>query len=414
MDQPGSSERLGRGSGASAPARKKRAVGITPLTRKTKQVYQIAFSFQGVECREVIDLPHSKSNETYCTRLRAEVLGKIARGTFDYAEHFPESPRVEKFGGERRKLRTLADAFASYKVVAERTLEYSTWRVYRQDIDNILIPRFGAIAVDALTRADVRQFVAEQPMSLKRLQNLLMPLRNVLAQAADDGLIETSPMLGLNIKRLVTPAQRDTDYQPRPYTVTELLAVLEKLADTERWTCQLWAFTGLRTGELAGLRWRNVDMAAGTLRVIDVTTAGMDKARPKTASGIRTIPLLPAAQQAIEALHAITGHTAPDGRVSVNPRGRRADPYWDPNKLERVWKNAHAGTGVDPRNPYQLRHTFASQLLSQGENPAHIANLLGHATTEMVIRNYGRWIEQGEKLGDGKAPRRYGMERLWL
>lgn len=412
MGESGGGERLGSGSGASAPARKKRAVGITPLTRKTKQVYQIAFSFQGVECREVIDLPHTKGNETYCTRLRAEILGKIARGAFVYAEHFPDSPRLKIFGGERPKVRMLADAFDDYKVSAERTLEPSTWVVYRRDIDKVLVPRFGAIAVDALTRADIRQFVGEQTCSLKRLQNLLLPLRNVLAQAVDDGRIEASPMVGLDLRRLVTPAQRETDYQPRPYSVPELLAVLAKLDGIERWTFQLWAFTGMRTGELTGLRWRSVDLAAGTLRVIDVTTAGVDKARPKTASGVRTIPLLPAAQQAAEALHAITGRTSPDGRATVNPRGRRADPYWDPNKLERVWKAAHAGTGVEPRNPYQLRHTFASQLLSQGENAAHIAKLLGHATTEMVIRNYGRWVEQGERLGEDRAPRRFGLSPL--
>lgn len=412
MGESGGGERLGRGGGAGTPARKKRSVGVTPLTRKTKQVYQIAFSFQGVECREVIDLPHTKGNETYCTRLRAEIMGKIARGAFVYAEHFPDSPRLVRFGGERRKMQTLADAFGRYRLHAERTLEPSTWAAYRRDIDNVLVPRFGAIEVGALTRADVRQFIGEQTVSLKRLQNLLMPLRNVLAQAADDGLIETSPMVGLDVKRLVTPAQRETDYEPRPYSMLELLTVLANLSGTERWTFQAWAFTGLRTGELTGLRWRSIDLDASTLRVADVTTVGVDKARTKTAAGARTIPLLPAARQAVEELQAITGSAGPDGRVTTNPRGRRADPYWDPNKLERVWKMAHAGTDVEPRNPYQLRHTFASQLLSQGENAAHIAKLLGHATTEMVIRNYGRWIEQGERLGEDRAPRRFGMSPL--
>lgn len=402
---------MGRGGGAGPAARKKRSVGVTPLTRKTKQVYQVAFTYQGVECREVVDLPHSKSNETHCVRLRAEIMGKIARGQFDYAEHFPDSPRVARFGGQGCKVCTLAVAFDDYRKQAERTLEPSTWAAYRRDIDNVLAPRFGAIRVDSLTRADVRQFVAEQTVSLKRLQNLLMPLRNVLAQAVDDGLIETSPLAGLDIKRLVTPAQRETDYEPRPYSMPELLAVLDNLAQMERWTFQLWAFTGLRTGELTGLRWRSVDLDAGTLRVAEVTTVGVDKARTKTAAGARTLPLLPAALQALQELHRLTGqHEC--GRVTINPRGRRDDPYWDPNKLERVWLNAQRSAGVEPRNPYQLRHTFASQLLSQGENAAHIAKLLGHATTEMVIRNYGRWIEQGERLGEASSPRRYGMESL--
>jgi integrase len=51
--------------------------------------------------------------------------------------------------------------------------------------------------------------------------------------------------------------------------------------------------------------------------------------------------------------------------------------------------------GVRYRNPYQTRHTFASTLLSSGANPLYVAKQMGHRDTEMITRNYGRWIEQG-------------------
>ncbi len=79
----------------------------------------------------------------------------------------------------------------------------------------------------------------------------------------------------------------------------------------------------------------------------------------------------------------------------------------------KAWQRAHQGTSIKYRNPYQLRHTFASQLLSQGENPAYIAKLLGHKTVEMVQRTYGRWVSEGEKLGFDRPPRQYGMQPLW-
>ena len=49
------------------------------------------------------------------------------------------------------------------------------------------------------------------------------------------------------------------------------------------------------------------------------------------------------------------------------------------------------------RNPYQTRHTYASQLLSGGENPLFVAQQMGHKTTEMIMRHYGRWVEQGDQ-----------------
>ncbi|EKD73099.1 MAG: hypothetical protein ACD_45C00462G0002 [uncultured bacterium] len=48
--------------------------------------------------------------------------------------------------------------------------------------------------------------------------------------------------------------------------------------------------------------------------------------------------------------------------------------------------------GVRYRNPYQTRHTYASMLLSAGENPLWVAKQMGHQNTEMIIKHYGRWI----------------------
>jgi integrase len=88
-------------------------------------------------------------------------------------------------------------------------------------------------------------------------------------------------------------------------------------------------------------------------------------------------------------------------------------PDGDDKRLALIWKNAHKGTKIEYRHPYTLRHSFASNLLSQGENPALISRLLGHKTVGMVIQHYGRWIETGEALGFDRPPRTYGMKRLW-
>jgi integrase len=382
---------------------------VTPISRKAKEVYQIAFSFRGVECREILALPHTKANETYCSRLRSEILGKIARNQFVYTDYFPDSKRAASVGHSPKSGTQLRALLEAYRERIRTTLELSTFKCYERDINNVLIPWVGDRDVKELGRSEIRTFVGLQTTSLKRVQNLLLPLRNVLNEAVDDGLIEASPMAGLSLARLVPPAQRETDYEPRPYSLSELLGVLTQLDGIERWTFQLWAFTGLRTSELCGLRWANVDLDAQTLRVSEVTTVGQDKPRTKTRAGARTIPLLPAAGQALLELAKLTG---PDGRVTVNPRSTAADNFWRNNKLELVWRRAQELAGVEPRNPYQLRHTWASHLLSQGENIAHIAKLLGHRDTEMVVRTYGRWISEGEKLGEDRPARRYGMEPI--
>lgn len=302
-------------------------------------------------------------------------------------------------------------ALEAYRDRVEKTLELSTFKGYRRDIDNILVPQWGDRRIGAVMPSELRDWIGGLDLTLKRLRNMLLPLRAVFDEAVQDEVIKTNPLKLINLRKLVAVDKRDSAYEPNPYTMAELMVLLARLPEPERWCFQLWAFTGMRSGELIGLRWPRVDLVAKTLRITETTTDGEDKERAKTKSGIRTIPLLPAAVEALEAMRKFT--QLGGDRVTVNPRGRRDDHAWDNNKFGSVWQRAHRGTGIPQRNPYQLRHTFASQLLSQGENPAYIAKLLGHKTIEMVTRNYGRWVAEGEALGFDRPPRRYGMARLW-
>lgn len=382
--------------------------GISVLKRKTKDVIRLAFSFRGVQCRETIDLPPTKANLAYAARLRAEILGKIERGTFRYDEHFPGSPRCAVFGHTRAGNRqlTIRELLEAYRSRAEVNLQPSTFTGYRKAIDNVLVPRFGHLQVEALNAGVLREWIALQAVTRKRMSNLLLPLRNALAEAVADEIIDHNPIERLQLGRILPRDTQQTEYAPDPFTVPELVALLQALDSGERNAFQAWAFTGVRTSELIALRWDRVDLAAGTVRIDMAVVEGEEKTT-KTKAGIRVVPLLAAAAQALEAQRELTQLAG--GRVFMNPRTRAE---WTDQALLRVWQRACKLAKVRYRNPYQLRHTFASQLLSQGENAALISKLLGHKTTEMVIRNYGRWVDQGAALGFDRPVARYGREPL--
>lgn len=265
-------------------------MGVTALTRNGgKQVYRIAFSFMGVQCREVIARPHTRSNEAYCQALRSEIVRKIETGTFIYNDYFPDSQRAAIFGHGHGRAKTLKDVLEAYRDRTKKTLEASTWNPYRRDIDNILVKKFGHLRVTQFTPADLRAWVGEQSVTLKRIRNILLPLRAVFSEAKEDGIIKANP-LDIDLAKLVPIDKRTSDFEPEPYSVAELRAVLGNVPEPERWAFQLWAFTGLRTGELIGLRWPRVDLEAKTLKVEETTTERVDKPRMKTPAGRRTIP----------------------------------------------------------------------------------------------------------------------------
>lgn len=413
MGESGRGGRLGGGQEAGASARSRKVTGVTRLKRDGgKEVYRIAFSFMGVQCRELITLPHTKANDAYCANLRGALLTDIEKGAFRYFDRFPDSPRSAMFGGHApARTRLLKDALEAYRDRVKSTLEKSTYAAYRKAVDNVLVPWCGQKRIGELTPSDIREWVGVQTVTLKRIRNVLLPLRAVLDEAVADEIIQINPLSKLKLSKLVPIGKRTSLFEPEPYAEAEVHALLANLPLPERLAFQLWAYTGLRTGELIALRWANVNFEAGTIRIRQTTTERQDKDRTKTPAGMRTIPLLPAAAEALELMRSYT--LLAGDRVTTNPRSTRHDKSWDDKRLAGVWRTAHRGTSIPYRNPYQLRHTFASQLLSQGENPAYISKLLGHKTIEVVTRSYGRWVGQGEALGFERPPRHYGMVRLW-
>lgn len=362
-----------------------------------------------MECREVVALPHSKANENYCANLRAEILGRIAKGVFRYDDYFPQSSRAAVFGHSgKRKDSPLKEILEAYRTHIKGQVEATTFKSYSNDID-VLIGDLGHIQVGGLTRQAVRDWIVRKGLGLKRTKNLLVHLRAVFDEARDDGVIDASPLDGVKLRRIIPIALRATDYEPSPYSEADLLAVLRNLPEPERWAFQLWAYTGLRTSELIGLRWARVDLAKGRLTVQEVTVNGIDKGRPKTPGSVRTLDLLPAALEAVERMHSL-GFGGE--RFTTNPRARKRSS-WDLSNLADAWLRGHYGTGVNPRPPYQLRHTFASNMLSQGENLAQIAAYLGHTGTAMVVNVYGRWVSEGEGFSQTQKSRAYGQARLW-
>jgi integrase len=122
---------------------------------------------------------------------------------------------------------------------------------------------------------------------------------------------------------------------------------------------------------------------------VEETIVAKEAKGPKTEAGIREVLLLPPALQALEAQKDFT--LAHDGRVFHNPRTNQ--PWETSQQIRRTaWTHVLKSAGVRYRNTYQTRHTYASMMLSQGENIMWVSKQMGHVDVEMVIKTYGRWI----------------------
>ncbi|MEW8050891.1 MAG: tyrosine-type recombinase/integrase [Candidatus Thiodiazotropha sp.] len=277
----------------------------------------------------------------------------------------------------------------------ERTHPHSTYRCYKKSCQAHLIPQFGDYRARDLTPQTIREWIRNRTGSLKSIRNDLTPLRAILDQALNDDIIDKNPLNKIKVSKLVCRTQAKTDYVVYPFTEDEIktiLAVAKEYDPRIRNLLQFAFYTGLRTSELFGLKWGDIDWRKGTVRVQRAIVERKLK-ETKTKAGTRDVILIPAA---LEALHDQKQYSYLGGEF-VFVRMKQRGPLIDYEHLERPWRYIITCAKVRYRNPYQTRHTYASQLLSGGENPLFVAQQMGHKTTEMIMRHYGRWVEQAEE-----------------
>ncbi len=255
------------------------------------------------------------------------------------------------------------------------------------------MPALGALRIGDITPEHCRDLIRGRDVTLKTIRNELTPLRAIFDQAVEDHEIARNPLDTIKPKRLVDRSKRST-YVVDPYNRSEITALLEKCRERRPQWAPYWQFafySGLRTSEQFGAVWTNWSRRETTLRIDRAVVERVEQAETKTAAGERDLVLLPAAQAALLEQWALTGTWS--DRIFVNPRAQ--SPLRDYDESQRCLKWLCKLAGVRYRNQYQTRHSFASNLLSDGENPYRVAELLGHKNVEMVMRIYGKWIEQG-------------------
>lgn len=348
--------------------------------------------------RETLDIPVTPANIRYAGRYRAEVLNAIERGTFEYQKFFPNSRQAKRLAPPKVIRHAVNDLVDTYIDTARKTksLSPSSIDCYAKWARARLKPKFEGRFLDELTTPDLRTWIADLSTQLapKSVRNCVGLLSGILNRAVDDQLIASSPLAPIKLRTLL-PRRSKADDKVDPFNSDEITAILGACESTEERALWQFAFaSGLRTGEQIAVKWDHIDSRTNTIHVQDnVVTAevGTIEKPPKTAEGTRRVPILPGAKQALRAMEPLSKMRDRGGYIFLTPEGNR---WRDDHQIRNRWRIILRKAGVRYRNPYQTRHTFASTLLMAGEAEIIVANLLGHATVEMVRRHYGRYIKQ--------------------
>ena len=325
-----------------------------------------------------------RKRKTIYGRTRAEVAKKLAKALSDR-----ESGLI--FDAEGLKLREYLSRWLEDSV--KDTVRNTTYERYEQISRTHIIPMLGDVKLKGLSPTHVRGLYKEklQTLSPRTVQYIHVTLHKALKQAVNDGLIPR------NATEAVKPPQVRRE-EIRPLTPEQVKQLLDAArGDRLEALYTLAVHTGLRQGELLGLKWEDVDLESGSLhvkRTLTTAKGGPRLAAPKTKGSRRRVSLT---RGAVDALRAHLARQLEE----ID----RASSLWQENGLVFA---SEMGTPLDRRDLtsrqfkpllkranlpqktrfHDLRHTCATLLLTKNVNPKVVSEMLGHSNIAITLDTY--------------------------
>jgi integrase len=280
-----------------------------------------------------------------------------------------------------------------------------------------LIPYFGALALDSIDFAVIERYKAaklagdvyedgrkigqSKPLSARSINMTLTLLGAILERAHKRKLIDANPARDRDLRATErAPVRSYLDAAGQIVALLDAADELDRKAAKDRRHVERRAmlatltFAGLRIGELSALRWRDIDLAGGWIKVGDSKTdAGRRRVKVRGALRDELLALRGRHQEAEQSAYVFAtrsgGELSPDNfrnrvlRAAVKLAGERLEAQGLPPLPDKL-------------TPHSLRRTFCSLLYALGEDPGTVMDEMGHTDPALALRVYRQAMRRGE------------------
>lgn len=270
----------------------------------------------------------------------------------------------------------------------------SSHQTYRGYIDNHIKPNIGDVPLSKLSSLHLQKLYKKllaggrvdrieakgQPkgLSAKTVRNINQVISSAMDFAKDQKLISSNPTDGCALPKLEHKEMKTLPVEQ----LTSFLREAKESGVFELYYIEL--ATGLRRGELLGLRWEDIDLVQGSLRVqrqVARINGEVVEAPLKTKSAYRTLPLSADAVGVLQEQRKKSGNSP---YVFPSPTGGPISPDSVLHMLHRVLKRA----GLSKVRFHDLRHTFATLALQNGVDIKTVSGMLGHYSAGFTLDTY--------------------------
>jgi integrase len=317
----------------------------------------------------------------------------------------------------------MAEWLAATRSRVSDDLSASGWRDYEIHVRRHIVPGIGDVPLQALDRNRVKAFYGwvqdgntskggRRP-SPKTVHNIHLTLHRALEDAVDDALIARNSAAGAR-------SAPKSNQEMLTWNEDELRGFLESVADDRLYPLwQLTAMSGMRRGEVLGLKWPDLDFRASTVtinRQWKRGEKGLVLAPPKTDRGRRTIDIDAETISALKEWRraqlvervAYEGEWQDSGFIFTRKDGRPHDVDVVSQRFDRLVSRLE----FPPVRYHDLRHTHATLMLSIGVPPHVVSMRLGHTSVAFTLQQYAHVLPQQQaEAVERLATRLFGDSR---
>lgn len=275
---------------------------------------------------------------------------------------------------------------------------FATQVTYQGYLSKWILPRWKSYRLTDVKPVQVEQWLKSLPLS----KGSKAKIRNIMSALYSHGQrwewVSSNP-----IRHVRQSAKRSR--VPTILSPEQIGQFLEKLVDLPRTAVLLGASTGLRVGEILGLKWEDVDFETLELRLTrDVVKQRIE--RCKTEASRKPVPIGAELAEILFAWRSHCAYNQPQDWVFASPAKKGKQPYW-PNSIYRVYlKPALRELGItDPVGWHTLRHSLGTLMKANGEDVKTIQETLRHANFKVTMDVYTQAVTEVKRSAHNRVVR---------
>ena len=258
---------------------------------------------------------------------------------------------------------------------------------YKRHFSNHIVPYFGKRLISSITSMELLDWQNKklETFEVSTVKKFRSVFYTIFTDAFLEGIVDQNPF-----DRVARPvdlavfddsdAMDEDDKNINPYTLKEIENLISKAAGYLKNFIAIMAFTGMRPGELVALKYKDLDFTNNIIKIRRTRTLG-ENGPTKTKSSKRDIEMLPIVKQYLLLQKELTFINI-DGDVFLN---KSKKIFYSHDTIAVSFKRL---TDNDPRYLYQLRHSFASLMISEGEDMLWVSRVMGHKSLDITLKIY--------------------------